>query len=274
MSLYVLGDLQGCRPDFEALLESLAPGPRDELWICGDLINRGPDSLGMLRRLRAWRGPLRCVLGNHDLAVLAQARRAVPKLGATARELLGATDAGALLDWLQAQPLLVEAQGLTMVHAGLAPQWTADVARQEAARVAATLRGAEALPALAQMYGDEPDLWTPQLSGAARFRYAVNVLTRMRYVDAQGRLELESKEGIGAGAKTRALWPWFAHPQRRNRALQIAFGHWSTLGRVYWPEHGVWGLDSGCVWGGRLSALRWPERRIYSRPCPAHQQPG
>lgn len=274
MSLFIIGDLQGCYGDVCGLVDQLPLREGDELWLCGDLINRGPDSLATLRWLRRYRGTLRCVLGNHDLAVLAQARGHVAKCGRTARELLAAADGPALLDWLQAQPLLVEAPGVLMVHAGLPPEWDLDDARREARRIEAALRSpADSAELLRQMYGNLPDRWSPELTGIDRLRYSINALTRMRLVAADGRLDFSTRVA-SADALPDQTWPWFAYPGRRSREINIVFGHWSTLGQVYWPEHRVWGLDTGCVWGGGLTALQWPERRLYFQPCPPHQQPG
>lgn len=272
MRIFVIGDVQGCCADLQAFCTDLQLRAQDELWLCGDLINRGPDSLQTLRWLRDYPGKLRCVLGNHDLAVLAQARGAVDRCGSTARALLAATDGPELLAWLQGQDLLVHEHGLLMVHAGLPPAWTVEQTQQEAAALQQALRGAQAQALFASMYGDKPTAWDPKLQGQDRLRYTVNALTRMRYVDADGRLELQEK--LGPTQSQSALLPWFQHPLRRSKGQPIAFGHWSTLGRNHWAEQDVWGLDDGCVWGGRLTALEWPARRLLHRHCPSHRQPG
>ena len=256
MALYAIGDLQGCHAEFLRLLERIAFDPaRDRLWLTGDLVNRGPDSLGALRTVREFGDRATVVLGNHDLHLLAMAwaprrvRRREPGLEAV----LDAPDAGELLAWLAARPLLHhDAQaGWTLIHAGLPPQWSLADAQSCAREVEAAL-AADAAGFLEDMYGDQPDGWSTELAGAARLRFAVNCLTRMRYVDAEGRLLLSLK-GPVAEAPRGAL-PWFRHPARRSRQARIVFGHWSALG--YCAEDGIRCLDGGCVWGGSLCALR------------------
>ncbi|MBX3702856.1 MAG: symmetrical bis(5'-nucleosyl)-tetraphosphatase [Steroidobacteraceae bacterium] len=256
MAVYAVGDLQGCHAEFVALLERLRFDPaRDSLWLTGDLVNRGPDSLGVLRAVRALGACVTAVLGNHDLHLLAMAlapagvRRREPELQAV----LDAPDAAELLDWLRARPLLHRdaALGWTLIHAGLPPQWSLADAESAAREVEAALR-ADAAALLAQMYGDQPDLWTPALTGIGRLRFAVNCLTRLRFVDAEGRL-LPAFKGPVAEAPPGAM-PWFRHPGRRTREDALVFGHWSALG--FLAEPGLLCLDTGCVWGGSLAAMR------------------
>ncbi|MGQ0384823.1 MAG: symmetrical bis(5'-nucleosyl)-tetraphosphatase [Gammaproteobacteria bacterium] len=256
MAVYAIGDLQGCHAEFLELLARLRFDPaRDRLWLTGDLVNRGPDSLGVLREVRALGGSVTAVLGNHDLHLLALA---FAPAGVRRREtglmaVLDAPDGADLLAWLLARPLLHrdDALGWTLIHAGLPPQWSLADAERAAREVEAALSGnPEAL--LAEMYGDDPDLWSPSLAGMARLRYAVNCLTRLRFVDRDGRLLLSLK-GPVADAPPGAL-PWFRHPARRTRHDALVFGHWSALG--YLSEPGLRCLDSGCVWGGTLAALR------------------
>lgn len=274
MSIFVVGDLQGCCHDFQQLLEALPWKPGDELWLCGDLINRGPDSLGTLRFLREWDRPLRCVLGNHDLAVLAHASGLVGKCGRTAKDLLAAQDGAELMQWLRQQKLLVADQGLVMVHAGLAPGWSLADAQTEAEHVESQLRDTDKAALLfAHMYGDEPRRWENDREGTERSRFAINALTRMRFVHADGALDFQNK-GAPENARDTQLIPWFTHPQRQSRKHPIVFGHWSTLDAAYIPAHNVWGVDTGCVWGGKLTALQWPERRLFQQSCPRHQKPG
>lgn len=276
MSVFVIGDIQGCCASLSQLLKALPWRANDELWLCGDLINRGPQSLETLRLLQKWPRPLRCVLGNHDLAVLAHASGRVGKCGATARQLLEAPDGAELLGWLRRQPLLVDDYGLTMVHAGLAPQWTLKRAKAEARRVEKQLLETDSAGDLfAAMYGNEPKLWSDALAGMERTRFAINALTRLRFVDSEGGLEFENKMSPEATSSTAPeLIPWFAHPKRQTEGQPIAFGHWSTLPFNYMAAENVWALDSGCVWGGRLTALQWPERRLFHQRCPNYRQPG
>lgn len=239
-----------------ALLERLAFDPaRDRLWLTGDLVNRGPQSLAVLREVRALGDRVTMVLGNHDLHLLAMAwapgtaRRREPELEAV----LAAPDAGELLHWLAARPLLHRDDGIgwTLIHAGLAPQWTLADAEACAREIEAALR-ADAPGFLGGMYGDRPDRWSPGLERTDRLRFAVNCLTRLRYVDGDGRLLLSLK-GPLADAPEGAM-PWFRHPERRTRRDAFVFGHWSALG--FLAEPGIKCLDGGCVWGGSLCAVR------------------
>jgi bis(5'-nucleosyl)-tetraphosphatase (symmetrical) len=256
MALWAIGDLQGCHAEFVALLRKIGFDlGRDRLWLTGDLVNRGPASLATLRAVHALRDSATVVLGNHDLHLLAMAHapQGVGKREPGLEEVLDAPDAAELLDWLRRRPLLHREPGVewTLIHAGLPPQWTlgdAAACAREIERALAADPGAF----LGTMYGDEPDVWSPGLAGAARLRFAVNCLTRLRFVDRSGRLLLSHKgaiEDAPAGAM-----PWFRHPQRATRGDAFVFGHWSTLG--YHAEPGLRGLDTGCVWGGALTALR------------------
>lgn len=274
MSVFVIGDLQGCCHDFRKLVEQLPWKAGDALWLCGDLVNRGPDSLETLRYLRDFDRPLRCVLGNHDLAVLAHASGRVGKCGRTARELLDAHDGTELLQWLRQQELLVESNGLIMVHAGLPPQWTLEIAQREAHRVEHRLRDPERAENLfAEMYGDTPNLWSTRLKGMDRTRFAINAFTRTRFLHADGSMDFSRKQAPNH-PDAQHLVPWYAHPERKTQRQVIAFGHWSTLGQPHLANYNVWGLDTGCVWGGRLTALQWPERRLFHQDCPQHERPG
>ncbi len=276
MAVYAIGDVQGCREALVRLLDTLRFDPaQDRLWLCGDLVNRGPDSAGTLRLLRQLGDAVVAVLGNHDLHLLAVACGVrPPHRKDTFQDVLDAPDAAELLDWLRRRPLLHhDAElGYTLVHAGLPPPWDLTLARREAAAVERWLSGPRWREPLAHIYGDGPEHWDPHRRGWARLRYAINALTRIRCVRPDGSLALDYK-----GPPDQApdgLLPWFRHPRRRSRDLNICFGHWSTLGDVDAP--GLHALDSGCVWGGRLTALRLdtrPPRRL-SVPCRAAQRPG
>ena len=276
MSTYAIGDLQGCYDDFRRLLDQVSYEPgRDRLLLAGDLVNRGPQSLQCLRFAREHRESVISVLGNHDLHLLACAsdrRRLKPS--DTLAPILGAPDAAELLDWLAAQPLAwYEADHeLLMIHAGLPPQWDLQQTLALAAEAAAALRSADRDDFFSHMYGDQPAIWDERLSGWDRTRFAINCLTRLRYCTPEGRLAMKPK---GApGSQPDGLLPWFAVPGRRSAGTRIVFGHWSTLGRVAWPEHRVWGLDTGCLWGGRLTALRLDDGEIIGIECSGHRQPG
>lgn len=256
MALYAIGDVQGCFDALRALLNRLQFDPRqDRLWFTGDLVNRGPQSLEVLRFVAGLGDRAITVLGNHDLHLLALAHnRAAPKPRDTLRAVLDAPDRDALLDWLRHRPLLyVEATSrLALVHAGLVPQWSVDEARALASEVESMLRSARHTELYAHMYGDAPDRWHTELRGFERLRFIVNACTRLRYCDAGGRIDLKHKQAPGAQP---APWvPWYSVPGRRNRDTRIVFGHWSTLG--LYRADGVLGLDTGCVWGGKLTAVR------------------
>jgi len=256
MAHYAIGDLQGCHAEFMALLGRLRFDPAaDRLWLTGDLVNRGPDSLAVLREVKALGRAVTVVLGNHDLHLLALAfapksvKRRDPELVAV----LEAHDAAELLEWLRTRPLLHRdrALGWTLIHAGLPPQWTLGQAEACAGEVQDALRE-DAAGLLEDMYGNEPDRWSPALRGADRLRFTVNCLTRLRFVDRKGRLLLAYK-GAVADAPSGSL-PWFRHPERATRGDAVVFGHWSALG--YLAEPGLRALDTGCVWGGELTAIR------------------
>jgi bis(5'-nucleosyl)-tetraphosphatase (symmetrical) len=256
MAVYAIGDVQGCAAELDALLEKLAPGPRDRLWFVGDLVNRGPDSLGVLRRVMALGDAATVVLGNHDLHLLAIARgNARFKSGdESLHAVLDSPDRERMLDWLQSRPLVHHDPrlGYAMVHAGLPPQWTLEVAQRCATEVERELRGEKSGEFLARMYGDQPDLWREDLAASERLRFTVNCLTRLRVVDRDGRLHLRFKGPLHA--MPAQLVPWFRAPGRRTRETRIVWGHWSALGYV--SEENVLGLDTGCVWGGMLTAQR------------------
>ena len=256
MAVYAIGDLQGCYDEFRALLDRLAFEPqRDRLWLTGDLVNRGPGSLAALRYVRALGHSVTVVLGNHDLHLLAAAYdpKRAPRRGDTLAEVLAAPDRDELLAWLAGLPLVHSdaALGWSMVHAGLPPQWDIATAASCAELVTRALAAApgEFFPA---MYGDQPDRWSEGLPAADRLRFTVNVLTRLRFCTGDGRLLLQLK-GRPDAAPPGAL-PWFQVPGRRSAGTRILFGHWSALG--YYSADGVVSLDTGCVWGGSLTALR------------------
>ena len=270
---YLVGDVQGCCDAFERLLAEIGFSPsRDHLWALGDLVNRGPQSLATLHRLRALGAAASCLLGNHDLHLLAVAHgaRAARRLD-TFGDILGAPDRAALLDWLRRQPLAAFHRGWLMVHAGVAPQWDCATTLALAAEVEAELRGPAPADFLNVMYGNSPARWKDRLNGDERLRFIVNVLTRIRFCDAQGNLDLDTKEG--AGSAPAGFMPWFEVPGRATATTPIAFGHWSTLGLVNRPE--LLSLDTGCVWGGELTAVRIDKgaREVIQVRCEQAQVP-
>lgn len=271
---YLIGDLQGCCDALERLLAKIGfSSSRDHAYFLGDLVNRGPASLATLRRLHALGSAATCLLGNHDLHLLAVANgvRAAGRSD-TLAELLQAKDRDSLLDWLRRQRMAVHAHGWLMVHAGVAPQWNLATTLQLAAEVEQRLRGAELVDFLRVMYGNEPSRWDAGLQGDARLRFAVNVLTRIRFCSADGTLDMTTKEG--ANAAPAGLFPWFEAPERLTAGVPIAFGHWSTLGLVNRPD--LLALDTGCVWGGQLTAVRIDAgmRDVIQVQCEQSQRPG
>ena len=256
MALYAIGDVQGCDTELGALLETIDfSADRDRVWFVGDLVNRGPSSLQVLRRVRALGDAATVTLGNHDLHLLAVALGCAPlRSDDTLAQVLAAPDRDALLEWLVRQPLLHEdpALGLCMLHAGLPPQWDLRTAQICARELELALRhNPEKL--FSQMYGDKPNRWDPALRGAERLRFIANCFTRLRYLDAQGRLALREKHAPTKSPR-RPLIPWFEAEDAAWRGTRIIFGHWSTLG--FFRNADVIGLDTGCVWGGNLTALR------------------
>ncbi len=271
-SVFAIGDLQGCGGQLDLLLDSIeANAAGASLVFVGDLVNRGPDSLGCLRRIRAMGDRARLVLGNHDLHLLAVARGVRPRgRSDTLGDLLAAPDLEDLLDWLRQQPLALMADGHLIVHAGVLPQWTTEQTLALANEVSAVLRGSGWLDFLAQMYGNEPARWRDDLQGTDRLRCIVNALTRLRFCTAEGEMEFTTKEG--PGQPPAGYMPWFDVPERLTQDTAIVFGHWSTLGLTLRPN--IIGLDTGCVWGGKLSALRLSDRKLVQVDCPQHQRPG
>lgn len=280
MAQYVVGDVQGCDGALQKLLDKLDfSASRDHLYLVGDLVNRGPESLAVLRRCMAGQGSISVILGNHDLHLLAR-YYGVRKAGKrdTMEQILNAPDVADLMGWLRHQPLVREIAlsdaPLLLVHAGLLPQWTAAQAVELAAQVHEVLVDEERCKAfLHQMYGDQPDVWSDDLAGVERLRVIVNAMTRLRFCTAEGRMDFASSEG--ADQTPAGLMPWFEVPGRKSANEAIAFGHWSTLGLQNRPH--VIALDTGCVWGGCLTALRLESslasRQIIQSRCVAAQSP-
>ena len=256
MALYAIGDVQGCFDELRALLDVVRFDPAaDTVWFTGDLVNRGPDSLATLRFVRDLGDRAVTVLGNHDLHLLAIAHgHSSLKRKDTLQSILEAPDREVLLDWLRQQPLLHHDPGLdlTLLHAGLAPQWTVATARRLAAEVEQTLRDGDLEGYFSHMYGDTPERWKDGLSGWKRLRFITNCLTRMRYCSDDGRLALAAKGP--PGTQPSGFRPWFDVPGRASRKARIVCGHWSALGFV--ARDDLLALDSGCLWGGSLTAVR------------------
>lgn len=275
MAVYWVGDVQGCDAPLGRLLDQVGfSASRDQLFVLGDLVNRGPDSAGVLRRLMAMDGAAKCLLGNHDLHLLAVAVGAGRlKPMDTLDGILQAPDRAALLDWLRHQHMAIWSHEVLMVHAGVLPSWTLDKTLTLAAEVEAVLRSPDLPDFLHQMYGNEPATWRDDLHGNDRLRVVVNALTRLRFCSADGVMEFAAKEG--ADAAPPGFMPWFDVPGRQTADVTVAFGHWSTLG---WLDRtDVWALDTGCVWGGCLSALRLGsdgQHELIQVKCEQAQTPG
>lgn len=262
--IWVIGDVQGCAQALRALLarpELCAPGTR--YWFAGDLINRGPDSLGALRLIMSLGDQAQSILGNHDLHLLAVAagvRR--PGKSDTFHDILDAPDAQDLIDWLRHRPLMIRAHGHVMVHAGILPAWSISQAQALATEIETGLRGANWPAAIADMYGEEPRQWSDTLQGQDRMRVIVNALTRMRMCQPDGTMDFHHK---GPPDQTSGLVPWFSLRAPQGDTETIVFGHWSTLGLHV--DEGIICLDTGCVWGRALTALRLHDHHTVQQPC-------
>jgi len=274
MARWAIGDVQGCCAELNELLARLRfNADRDVLWFTGDLVNRGPESLATLRRVHAMADNVIVVLGNHDLHLLAAAHVPGHKLrrSDTLGEILAAGDRERLLAWLISCPLAhldLQRQDL-LVHAGLVPQWDAPQAARLAAEVARALQH-DPRALLGSMYGDKPDQWDEALRGMERLRFVINVLTRIRVCTAQGRIDLKQK---GTPAEARAPWqPWFSVKGRASAATRVIFGHWSALG--FYRSQGLLGIDTGCVWGGALTAVNLDDPEAPPIAIPAQRKPG
>ena len=256
MAVYAIGDVQGCAVALEELLDDLQFDPKaDRLWLTGDLVNRGPRSLDVLRMVKRFGRSAISVLGNHDLHLLAVAEGIKPVRPAdTLKKILNAPDRDELLHWLRHLPMLHVDDDLKtlMIHAGVYPGWGIKKLKRRAAEVEAVLRGDGYREFLASMYGRRPGTWKGELDGMDRIRFITNSMTRMRFVTARGRLDFNAKGPPGRQPKH--LVPWYEHPARKCRSWRIVCGHWSALG--YMRRGQILALDSGCVWGGALTAVR------------------
>jgi bis(5'-nucleosyl)-tetraphosphatase (symmetrical) len=254
--IYAVGDIQGCAPSLRALVKKIPS--KSQLIFLGDLVNRGPDSLGTLRYLKQLQEEQRieCILGNHDLHLLAvDAGIRMTKGLDTLRPILDAPDRAELIHWLRHRPMALSNGKVLTVHAGVLPQWDLQQAIECAQEVEKALRKKSYKDFLANMYGNTPKKWSNSLKGYERLRVITNALTRIRFCTPAGMMEFESKEGFGDGPK--GYIPWFKTPKRKTKDTLIYFGHWSTLGLL--RQGRVIGLDTGCVWGGKLTAMEIPE---------------
>jgi len=280
MALYLIGDVQGCDSALQRLLNTISFSPStDTLYFLGDMVNRGPDSAAVLRRLMGFGAAAQCLLGNHDLHLLAASVGArKPSRKDTLANVLQAPDREAMLAWLRQQhmALLLEHQkrSYLLVHAGVLPSWTAAQTMALAGEFEGVLRGPDLGDFLHQMYGNTANRWDDRLTGPERLRVIVNALTRLRFCTPQGVMEFETSDG--AHAAPPGYLPWFDVPGRKTSNVTVAFGHWSTLGWL--GRDDVLALDSGCVWGGQLSALKLgsasQEHELIQVQCEQAQKPG
>ncbi len=267
MATYAIGDVQGCYPALQKLLEQIQfDCKKDTLWFTGDLVNRGPQSLETLRFIKNLGTQQRVVLGNHDIHLLAVANGARAAIsGDTLQPILTAPDRDELLTWLSQQPLLHhdDKLGFTMVHAGIAPEWDLNIAKQLAQEVEIILQDKNNTANYSQLFGDHPDQWHADLTGFDRLRCIINYFTRMRFCHPDGRLELKTKNTFTQNIH---LVPWFKVNTRINYDLKIIFGHWAALRGITHTPH-VYALDTGCSWGFELSAMRLDDGKIFNVSC-------
>ena len=278
MAVYAIGDVQGCFDELQELLTHIKfNSDRDQLWFCGDIVNRGPKSLKTLRFIRSLEDNAITVLGNHDLHLLATAyEHKKPGRKDTLDKILQAKDSPELLDWLRHQPLVFhdEEKDVTLLHAGTHPDWTINKTLKLANEVEQILRSDQHINFYKSMYGDKPTTWHDSLSGWPRYRFITNILTRLRYCDKFGRPAFNAKGAPGSQAKH--LMPWYEVPDRKTKDDTLIFGHWSTLphaGRK--AINNTYAIDSGCLWGGYLTAMKVGKEKVkYIRMhCPGAQKP-
>ena len=268
MATYAIGDVQGCFDELQALLQHCGyRAGRDRLWFVGDLVNRGPKSLEVLRFVRGLGDAAVAVLGNHDLHLIAQYEGFErSRKDDTLQEVMEAADARELVDWLRARPMMHAGEGWAMVHAGLLPRWNVDQALSLAREVEQALTGADYREFLQHLYGSRPDAWDDRLSGWDRLRVIVNAMTRMRFCTPDGRMDFHAK----GAAPPPGYIPWYE--ARPASAEKVVFGHWSQLGLRLGER--IAALDTGCVWGGSLTALRLEDRALFQIACAGYQAPG
>jgi len=265
MAVFAIGDVQGCYSELQLLLKKINFNKAEDfLWFAGDIVNRGSQSLAVLRFVKSLGDRAVMVLGNHDLHLLAVAAGcAANKPSDTLDEILAAEDCQELLDWLRFQPLLHHdaSSGFTMIHAGLPPQWGLAEAQTCAYEVETLLRSDDYREFFKHMYGDKPDTWSEDLTGWGRKRFITNCFSRLRYCETNGKLLLNEKQQ--PGSQSEGCLPWFEVPHRLNAKLKIIFGHWSTLRFYSVAEPGIFPVDTGCVWGGTLTAIKLQKKPEY-----------
>ena len=271
MSTYAIGDIQGCYSELQNLLNEINfDERRDDLWFAGDLVNKGPKSLQTLRFIKALGVNAKITLGNHDLHLLAVAKNIQPLLKKdTIQEILAADDVKELIDWLKSRPLLITDDNLnfTMVHAGLPPQWSLENAKEFAKECELILQSEKINKLLAEMYGDTPNIWVNSLQDYAKQRFIINCFTRIRFCNSDGMLDFDAK--VAPGKQNTSLIPWYSLPNRKTKDNKIIFGHWSTVhigNEKNFKQYNVYPIDTGCLWGGRLTAMRLEDEKVFSVP--------
>lgn len=273
MAIYAIGDVQGCFDDLLRLLEVIDfKEHKDQLWFAGDLVNRGPKSLETLRFVKSLGASAITVLGNHDLHLLVAS--CAPKVANKKDSLLPileASDRDELIDWLRFRPLFHYNDDFCLVHAGLPPQWDFKKTKKMALLAEKALQSPDYQAFLKQLYGNKPNLWSSDLKGIDRLRFIVNCFTRMRYCEANGRLDFDNNGPLGTQPKS--LIPWFDLPNRKSSGLRIIFGHWSSLG--YYEKANCYAIDTGCLWGGQLTAIKLDDPVVrFSIDCAGYKKPG
>jgi len=268
MSIYAIGDIQGCYDELLALLDSIKfNDSSDQLWFAGDLVNRGPKSLETLRFVKSLGKSAISVLGNHDLHLIATSlKQRKPHKKDSLSPILEASDRDELLDWLRHRPLFHHNEQFCLLHAGLPPQWDFSQSKKMAASVEKILQGEDYMDFFKNMYSDKPEIWHKDLKKNEKARFIVNCFTRMRYCDANGKLDFHHKGPLGSQPKN--LMPWFAVPGRKSTGMKIIFGHWSTLG--FYQGHNCFAIDTGCLWGGKLTALKLGRNVTKTSVCCSH----
>ncbi len=276
MSTYAIGDLQGCYSELQDLLDKINfDETNDLLWFVGDLVNRGPQSLECLRFVKSLGTNAKTVLGNHDLHLLAIANKVrKPHRKDTFDDILKAKDSEELFNWIRQQPLLVHDSEInyTMMHAGLPPQWTQEQAKELAQETESLLQSEQFNNFIHNMYGDQPDTWSEKLKDDDKHRFIINALTRIRYCEANGKLNI--KETCAPGKQAESLIPWYALAERKTKQDKIIFGHWSTVhlgNEKDFKQYNVYPLDTGCLWGGTLTAMRLEDEKLFSVPSQQHK---
>jgi bis(5'-nucleosyl)-tetraphosphatase (symmetrical) len=272
MHTYAIGDLQGCCQQLQNLLTLIdTPTPASKLFFVGDLVNRGPRSLATLRLLRSLGDRAQVVLGNHDLHLLAVSQGIRPAHASdTLNDILTAPDRDELIEWIRHRPLALFEQNHLIFHAGVLPQWDAAKVMALAHEVESMLRGPNWVDFLRHMYGNEPAHWSDDLRGHDRLRCIINTLTRIRFCTPDGAIDFKLKESNTTAPA--GYLPWFDMPGRKTADVTCVFGHWSTLGLTLRPK--LIGLDTGCVWGGQLTAVRLEDSAVFQVDCPQAQRPG